>query len=154
MVSMDESSDWLIAVIGLVGVVVGALLTAGTSIYTMRRREDRDARAARRVVESELKEAARAVKDMLEFKEWPPGWTNTTWSESWSMYRPALALAIRDDDQFQKIATAYLDMRLLQTGLAAGKRGFVTDDPTFLTHASQTIGDALALVSAPRDDSP
>lgn len=147
MVSMDASSDWLVALVGLAGVVIGALATAGTSVYMARRREEKDARAARRIILSELKEAVEAVTVALKFKEWPAGWTKKTWSESWSLYRPTLALAIRDDTQFEKIAAAYLNMSLLETGLAAGRRGFVRDDLTFLTGSSQTLSEAIAAIS-------
>jgi hypothetical protein len=134
-------------VAGLVGVVVGALLTAGTSVYMARRREKRDARAARRIIQSELKEAAQAVDEALDHKEWPTGWTKKTWSESWSMYRPTLALAIRDDEEFDKIATAYLDMGLLETGLAADKRGFIETDLPFLTRVSSQLRNAIRAIS-------
>jgi hypothetical protein len=150
MVSFGSMSDLLA---GLIGVVVGALCTAGTTVYMARRRETRDARAARRVILSEPKEAAKAVNDGLEHEKWPEGWTKRIWSESWSMYRPTLALAIRDDDQFDKIATAYLYMSLLQPGLAeAANRDLSTNDRKFLTEVSKALSDAMPPVSETSSD--
>ena len=138
-------SDW---VAGLLGVVIGGLITGGTNLGMAWRREKREARAARRIIRSELEEAAEAVKVALEYKEWPAGWTKKTWSESWSIYRPSLALDI-DDDEFEKIATAYLLMGLLETGLAKGKRDFEENDPAFLTRVSPSLSAAIEAISEP-----
>jgi hypothetical protein len=87
-------------VVGLVGVVVGGLLTGGVSFLLERRREKAHARAAREVIKSELQAAARAVEDALSGPdpEWPPGWDRVGWTESWATNRPVLAARMNEDD--------------------------------------------------------
>jgi hypothetical protein len=137
------------AIFGLAGVVVGGLLTAAVTFLFERRQEKREARVARRVMRSELEEATTAIEDALAGGEWPPGWDNKSWSQSWSTYRGVLA-ATMDDDDFDKLARAYLHMELLQTGLAAGKRSFVEQDETFLTTVNSYVLQANPLLAAGR----
>jgi hypothetical protein len=138
------------ASIGLVGVVIGSLVTFGATYLFERRRERRDGRAARGVVRSELGEADKAVDDALKEPDpkWPPGWDRVGWSESWSTYRAVLATTMNDED-FSTLARAYLQMRLLQTGLAAGVRGFVDDDEAFLKGVKSALEDAKEVVAEP-----
>jgi uncharacterized membrane protein YdjX (TVP38/TMEM64 family) len=72
---MLADADGVAAVFGLIGVIVGALITSIASFYLVRRREKKDARAARRIIQSELKEAAQAIHEALAAAEWPAGWT-------------------------------------------------------------------------------
>jgi hypothetical protein len=148
-VSAKDTNDFLVALIGLAGVIVGALVTAGTSLLMAWRHGVRDSRAARWIIRSDLREADEAVRSALEYKKWPPGWTNKSWSDSWSMYRPTLALAELDDKQSDKIAKAYLKMALLETGLAAGEREFNENDLRFMREASQAIGVAIKALWEP-----
>lgn len=134
------------AIFGLVGVVVGGLLTGVVTLLLERRRENQEARVAQRIARSELGEAAKAVEDALAAGEWPPGWDKKRWSESWSTNRRVLAATMEDDD-FAKLARAYLHMELLQTGLAAGKRKFVEQDRTFLTTVSSYLSEAERLLA-------
>jgi type II secretory pathway pseudopilin PulG len=58
-------------VVGLVGVVVGGLLTGGVTYFLEQRREKREARAAQLVMKSELEAAATAVEvALLDGTEW------------------------------------------------------------------------------------
>jgi hypothetical protein len=130
-------------VVGLVGVIVGGLLTGGVTYFLERRREKREARAAQLVMKSELEAAATAVEVALSGEEprWPPGWDRVGWSESWMTYRPALAKTMNDVD-FTKLARAYLQMQLLQTGLAAGERGLSNRDEVFLRKVKSALSEA------------
>jgi len=115
----------------------------------VRRREKKDARAARRIIQSELKEAAQAIHEALGAAGWPAGWTKKAWSASWSKYRPVLAVEMKDDQDFAAVASAYLFMELLETGLAAKKRPFVATDEPFLREVSKRINTA-AIALQPR----
>jgi hypothetical protein len=146
---MLADTDGVAAVFGLMGVIVGALITSIAGFYLVRRREKKDARAARRIIQSELKEAAQAIREALGAAEWPAGWTKKAWSESWSKYRPVLAVDMKDDQSFAAVASAYLFMELLETGLAAKKRPFVATDEPFLREVSKRI-NAAAIALQPR----
>lgn len=130
-------------VVGLVGVVVGGLLTGGVTYFLEQRREKREARAAQLVMKSELEAAATAVEAALSGTEpkWPPGWDRVGWSESWTTYRPVLAKTMNDLD-FTKLARGYLQMQLLQTGLAAGERGLSNRDEVFLGKVKSELSEA------------
>jgi gas vesicle protein len=156
--SMLADSDWVAAVFGLVGVLVGGLIASITSVYLASRREERDREAARRqeqmdlqrayrILRSELNEAVVAVTSALDTREWPTGWTRKAWSESWSKYRLTLAGGM-DDKGFDAVASAYLYMGLLETGLAADKRPFVDTDEPFLRRVSQRIQPAIDALPA------
>jgi hypothetical protein len=135
------------AVFGLMGVVVGGLLTGVVAFYLERRREKQEAQVARSIARSELVEAARAIEDALAGDEWPPGWDKMRWSESWLTNRRVLA-ATMEEGGFAKLARAYLDMQLLQTGLSAGRRKFVEQDKTFLTTAKSHLSEARPFLLA------
>jgi hypothetical protein len=130
------------AILGLVGVLVGAGTTFAATYYFELRRERRDAKAARAVVTSEIGEALRAIADSLAGNKWAPGWQNKNWSESWSNYRPILAATMTAED-FQRLADAYLEMDLLQAGLAAGSKGLSGPDKDFLTKAAEQLAASL-----------
>jgi hypothetical protein len=132
------------AIFGVAGVIVGALVTGAVTYIFERRRERREARSARLVVRHELEEATKAVEDALAGKEWPPGWQNMRWSQSWSTYRPVLAATMEEQD-FAKLARAYLHMELLLAGFAAGKRGFVDADESFFAAAREHLAEAEKL---------
>jgi hypothetical protein len=125
-------------IFGLIGVLVGASVAGWVTLRLERRREKREALAARRIVKSELEEAKRAVQDALAGREWPPGWDETTWTQTWSTNRSVLA-ATMNGDHFDKLADVYLQMRLLQRGLAAGTRTFARDDETFLHRVETSL---------------
>jgi hypothetical protein len=86
------------AVIGLIGVVVGGVLTGGVAYVLERRRETREAQIARRVMRAQFGQTLKAVDDGLKGKNWPPGWKGKRWSDSWVAHRQALAAKMSDDD--------------------------------------------------------
>ena len=132
------------AIFGVVGVIIGALVTAAGTYFFERRREKREARSAQLVVRHELEDAAKAVEDALRGREWPPGWQSMRWSQSWSTYRPVLAATMEEQD-FAKLARAYLYMELLLAGFAEGKRGFVHEDEPFFVAAKEHLAEAEKL---------
>lgn len=135
--------------VGVVGALIGGVLAFGGSYFLQLRREKAEARAAKAVMRSELEYATRAVKDALSDpgRMWPAGWDRLGGAVSWTTYRPVLALSMSDED-FETLARARLEMQLLETSLAAGRRAFVeTDEPllrqvdTALTEAKQVLDE-------------
>jgi hypothetical protein len=51
---------------------------------------------------------------------------------------------MRDDDMFAAVASAYLYMGLLETGLAADERAFIDTDQRFLCDTIKHINEAVA----------
>ena len=93
------------AVFGLVGVVVGALLSGGTEWMLARRREQRAARTAARVVRDELYLVAVWLEDLRE-GAWtlPEGWRYS--EQVWREQRAHLA-AILPYDQYARAQQAH-----------------------------------------------
>ena len=129
---------------GIVGALLGAFVAGVITFWIQRRREQREAKAARVIVELELDEAAEVVRAIERSKGWPPGWMRA-WSQSWATNRPALALDM-PDRSFKKLADAYLFMGRLEAGLAAGQRPLVESDEPFLTEESARLEPARAVV--------
>jgi hypothetical protein len=138
----------------VIGVIVGAVATFGATYYFEWRRNRREGKAAQSVACSELVEARRAIKLALKYKEWPVGWHNVPWTDSWSKYGSILALRMSDED-FRTLHGAYLEMRMLQSGLAAERketRGLSALDRVFLSRASEAVNRAYALPACVADE--
>jgi hypothetical protein len=129
------------AVIGLIGVVVGGVLTGGVAYILERRRETREAQIARRVMRAQFGQTLKAVDDGLKGKNWPPGWKGKRWSDSWVAHRQALAAKMSDDD-FAALAQGALYMELLQAGFEKDPRAFGPGDEEFFAKVTQVVGDA------------
>jgi hypothetical protein len=140
----------------VIAVFVTACLTflATYSLEWLRNR--REGKLATSIACAELLEARRAVWLAQKYNKWPVGWHNMNWSESWAKYRPILAERLVDED-FRTLHRAYLEMRFLQSGLAAGSRELEDDDKTFLERTRKAVETANALplcaaLSVPCDD--
>jgi hypothetical protein len=143
--------------LGLIGVLVGAGATFAATYFFELRREKRDVRGARKIMESEIDAARRAICDAKAGDSWPPGWHNARWSESWSQYRSTLAAKMNEKD-FQIVADAYLEMELLQAGLADKAKAEKEEDKAlserdkrFLAGAAKQLAKAEALFTPSQD---
>ena len=147
----NAGSDVVTALIGLAGVAVGGFFAYLTSIHLVHLKEDREAQREReerqavvRILQSELDDAELAAKTALRDRKWPPGWSKKAWSQSWMDNRKMLARAM-DDDAFASVASAYLFMGLLETGLAAER-----DDPSFISTDESFMNDVSDRIQAAR----
>jgi hypothetical protein len=91
------------AIFGLAGVIVGALVTGGMTLYLERRREAQSRRAALHVMDVELLRANAYIESVLEDGVWAAG-TDTTVG-AWERYEDVLARDLRRDD-FHFVALA------------------------------------------------
>lgn len=105
------------ALIALVGVGFGAVVTYLARLFLELRRERAETRAGFRLVRSDLADAGRAVEDALAKEVWPTG-TRKTWLDTWRQYRPGLASYLTELE-FRKVARAYARMDELESGLNA-----------------------------------
>jgi hypothetical protein len=81
------------AIIGLVGVVIGGVLTGGVDFVLERRREKRRGRAAARLIHAELSDIAAYVEASLLRRAWLADPAGALEGESWKQWRAALAEA-------------------------------------------------------------
>ena len=126
---------------GLIGVVVGGLITGAVTFLLDHVREQREAERARVIAKSEIAEAGEAVRTAIDSGSWPAGWNTKTWAQSWTTIRSPLASTM-DDAAFSAVANAYSFMELLQNGLANGERGFQGNDAQFFGRSKAALEDA------------
>jgi hypothetical protein len=109
------------AIFGLVGVVVGALMTGGMDYFLEWRRERRERRRLTRLVALELATTAvnlriiaadQVVRSERILTEIEPN--------VWRQYRDAIA-AFLGDTEFEDVATSYLTLEILRGRLQVGK---------------------------------
>jgi hypothetical protein len=114
-------------------IVLGALISFGTTFYFERRKEqrtehqdakerDRQLRQALRLVWTELTEAYAEIHTALDDKHW---WTDPPHDLSqqlWTAYRPALA-AFLDGHAWDHLAEAYGEIACFNRRLAIGRDG-------------------------------
>jgi hypothetical protein len=133
------------AVFGLLGVVVGGVLTGGVNLWLERRREAAEARAARRLLRAEVSDALAGVERALDEGKWPIAWKKT-WAQSWSTYRRPLAAGMPSRN-FDAVAASYARMELLQAGFAAERddRSLSSSDRDFLTDIKPHLAATLRL---------
>jgi hypothetical protein len=81
------------AIIGLVGVVIGGVLTGGVEFVLERRREGRRGRAAARLIHAELSDIAAYVEASLFRRAWLADPAEALQGEAWKDRKSALAEA-------------------------------------------------------------
>lgn len=89
------------AVAALGGVIIGGLITAGTTAYFERRREQADLRQVRRLVLEELRTIGSHAADLGKMRSYPPKAPPDTGeflpTRQWEASRPALARYLDDE---------------------------------------------------------
>jgi hypothetical protein len=101
-----NDSNILAAVFGLIGVIIGGLITAGSS-YPIERRRDRmlregneraqiilQVRQASHLIDSELERAEISAAFAVKEKRWWPDESGPLELDSWNQYRAVVALAL------------------------------------------------------------
>jgi hypothetical protein len=101
-----------VAIFGLVGVIVGALVTGGADFLLERRREQREIRRARRLVANELATAAVWVEALLINKRLPQTSSDEVLFSlaEWDSYRQVLAGEL-NDETWEGLSAAYEILR-------------------------------------------
>ena len=77
------------AIFGLIGVLLGGLITVGSELLLQRRHEKADARAGLRLIEADLFDASAAMKIALKTDWWAGG--RPVPAEGWREHRAVLA---------------------------------------------------------------
>jgi hypothetical protein len=113
------------ALVGLAGVLVGALITGGFNFLVALRKERADAAAERKRHDVEVRRAARLIDDDLhaaaaaarwcvEHKVFPVQQLTTLGTLGWQQYRVVLASELSDID-WQSVTVAVAAIDALQT---------------------------------------
>ena len=146
LVAADATAAWF----GLAGVVIGGLITGVITYVLERLREARDYDAAVKLVRAELREMSTIAQAALEQGKWAPGLATKNWAQSWSTNRRVIA-ARMDDAAFADLSAAYGFAEQIQSGFAAGERGFLapkgdkpSDDEVFFRNVQTALAQAMA----------
>lgn len=130
------------ALIAVGGVAIGGVLTFTANVLLDRRREKREARAAKAIFRQEIDDARKSLGEGIDMGRRPLGWK--PWPQTWESYRAAAASRWPPAD-FALVATAYADMYGLDHGLRDGHDGdrkFKGDDEEFFTTAKANLETA------------
>ena len=146
LMAADTTAAWF----GLVGVVIGGLITGVVTYWLERVREAREYAAAVKLVRAELREMSTITTTALEQRKWAPGLATKSWAQSWSTNRRVIA-ARMDEAPFADLATAYGFAEQIQSGFAAGERDFLapknskpSDDEVFFRNVNAALETAMA----------
>jgi hypothetical protein len=96
------------AIFGLIGVIIGGLITSGVELFRDSFRERRGLRSAVRLVDDELGYVVAALDNVLEVGKWRPQQDDLERS-AWEESKPLLAAALELND-WRGIVIAYLHM--------------------------------------------
>ncbi len=93
------------AIFGLIGVIIGALITGGTSYVLQVRAERREIRAAARLMLQELTNTGDAIRYAIKLnqREFLHG---ATWEDEWKRHHLLLARHL-SDEEWDAVALAY-----------------------------------------------
>jgi hypothetical protein len=139
------------AIFGLVGVLVGALLTAAREYLMARRQERASARANARLLSVDLQRASDAVEYCLLPGRAPRAgpWADELTADAWTERLTLLARTTRDDD-WEPVARAFVEVDKIRRGIASSwvpdmKRSRAVRED--LANASHHIEAALGALS-------
>jgi hypothetical protein len=127
------------AIFGLVGVVIGALITGGITYVMERLRDRKDGRVARRLLERELRgtlpglRAWCAVKDTTE-----PSREALLKFPAWKLYHSGAAREM-SDAAWDAVSAAYMEMYVIRTSTKFA--GHLEDDAVARLVAAQAAVD-------------
>jgi hypothetical protein len=122
------SSPVTAAIFGLIGVVVGGLLTGGVDYFLQRRTDKAEQKRAKRLVGEEVNTIVFALEEIVEDGHLPTRGLTEEWRGQylsvveWPQQKTALALAL-NDDEWRALATFYYNVsgfRLMAVELGHG----------------------------------
>lgn len=142
-----------IAIVGLVGVVIGALLSGVAQDLVERRKQHVSTRAAARAIGEELTIAANKVSSATKAAEHPGWWSGTVVTRIWEDRFDALAAGI-SEELLAEVTRAYalIDSwnaekaaakQAGRTELTASEVAELTTDSKQLETTSGTLGNAM-----------
>jgi len=105
------------AIFGLVGVVIGGLLTGALQVFQQRRSDRAEARAAARLLSAELSEQLQYLDALVKQDPAVRGNEHAPTISAWPKYRAAMARLL-DDRTWQAVAGAYVELSRMNSSQA------------------------------------
>jgi hypothetical protein len=107
------------AIFGLVGVVLGAIITGGTQIFLDWRRQRHDLETAKRLIEGELLQSILVVRSLNDVEEWPPSFDvdRAFATSAWQEHRVQLARSL-PEATWNEVVLTYAEMQTFRTHVA------------------------------------
>ncbi len=119
--------SWALPVVGLLGVIVGAILNGAVQDRQTEKGLASQERAALRLLSDDLLTVRATMRVAVRDREWwPPSW-EFSWS-AWDTYRELLAARMEDRD-WDQIAAVFFKLRDLVKWLEAQRAGPVPPPP-------------------------
>jgi hypothetical protein len=109
------------AIFGLIGVVIGGLLTAATQAVQQARADRATARAASRLLSAELSEQHVFLDALVNRETADPTNAGLPAVSAWPEYRATMARLL-DDETWQAVAGAYVELALFHSERALDPR--------------------------------
>lgn len=106
------------AIFSLIGVVIGGLLTGAVQSFQQRRSDRAQLRAASRLLSAELSEQHVFLASLTNQDSAQASMTDLPAISAWPDYRPLMARLL-DDEAWQAVARAYVELGLLHSSLAS-----------------------------------
>ncbi|MGN6586827.1 MAG: hypothetical protein ACTHKT_05060 [Solirubrobacterales bacterium] len=148
---LPTATDWVTAGFGLAGVIVGGLITTGTTMWVQQRADDRARQAEERELTatcSLLHSNLREVKSSLKAIERDQAWSapiGDQWLSAWQDRAPALASG-RSREEFEAVAEGFLIARLLIWQTSEEERDFTTADRDLVARWHNVVSKALSIL--------
>ncbi len=145
------TTDWGAAALGIAGVIVGGVITTGTSIWIQGRADDRARQAEERELTatcSLLHSNLREVKSSLKAVERDQAWSapiGDQWLSAWQDRAPALASGM-SREEFEAVAEGFLIARLLMWQTAEEERDFTAADQNLVARWQKVVSEALSIL--------
>jgi len=144
------ATDWGAGAFGIAGVVIGGVITTGTTAWVQgradkrtRRAEERELAATCSLLHSDLREVRSSLKAVERDQAWnaPIG---DQWLSAWQDRAPALAGGISRAD-FEAVAEGFLIARLMMWQTKE-ERNFDIADPDLVARWQDVVSKALAIL--------
>lgn len=132
------NADLQVALVGLVGVIVGVGISEGLSYWRERRKERLEVRRAARLIDADLLLAVTVARGSIERKEWWPALEHRLTTDGWQQYRAVIASELTEERW----------VAVMVSILAVGDLQWRTDAAYSLELAKLAIDPATAEVAA------
>ncbi len=117
------------AIFGLIGVIVGGLITAGTQLWNERLRNRNEFQRAKRLIESELLNAEYFMDTLVKTAEFAPypNVDDVLPTSAWREYAPAVVSSL-DDKLWKRLVMTYGNLEHVKAMMTSNTPDMLTPD--------------------------
>lgn len=149
---LPAATDLGAAAFGIVGVLLGGVITTGGTIWTQRNADKRELEAEARqgaatklLLHSKLREVLASLKVVDRDSTWQAPLSDE-WLSAWQDRSPTLASALSSTSDFETVAEGFLVARLLAWRASEEERELSQDDREMVGKWREKIQEALAIL--------